>query len=94
MENDNIKHNAIFNVARSLFGILYPIITFPYATRILLAEGLGKVEFSNSIVQYFLMFAGLGISSYGAREVARVKDNTDELSKVIQELFFINLIDE
>ncbi|MDY4525407.1 MAG: flippase [Treponema sp.] len=92
MENDNIKHNAIFNVARSLFGILYPIITFPYATRILLAEGLGKVEFSNSIVQYFLMFAGLGISSYGAREVARVKDNTDELSKVIQELFFINLI--
>lgn len=91
MSNTNIKINAFFNIIKSLMGILYPILTFPYAARVLSSEGIGKIEFVNSIVQFFLLFGGLGIASYGAREVARCRNNKHKLTKLIQELFLFNI---
>ena len=92
MAEKSIRKNAAFNVMKTAMSMLFPLITFPYASRILSPEGIGKVNFANSIVAYFTLIAGLGIEFYGIREGARVRHDKDKLSKLTMELFLLNLI--
>lgn len=79
--------NYIFNVILTVLNLIFPIITFPYVSRVLGAEGLGKVTFVNSIVNYFLIFAVLGIPNYGLREIARYSKDKNKVTKVFNEIF-------
>ncbi|WP_017210830.1 flippase [Clostridium beijerinckii] len=92
MKVKSIKANAILNIIYTIVNMLFPIITFPYVSRILLADGMGKVSFFTSISNYAVMMASLGISTYGIREVAKVRDDRKELSKVATELLIINTV--
>ena len=92
MAEKSIRKNAAFNVMKTAMSMLFPLITFPYASRILSPEGIGKVNFANSIVAYFTLIAGLGIEFYGIREGAKVRHDKDKLSKLTMELFLLNLI--
>lgn len=80
----------MYNIILKVANIGFPLITFPYVTRVLGAEGIGKVNFASSIVMYFVMFANLGIPLYGIREIAKVRDKKDEMNKVFWELFILN----
>lgn len=91
MKTNSLKTNAILNVIYSVINILFPLITFPYVSRILLVDNIGKVNFFNSLANYAIIVGSLGISTYGIRAVARVKDDEKNLNKVTQELLFINL---
>lgn len=88
----SIKTNFIFNFIKVLLSLIFPLITFPYASRILLPEGIGKVDFANSIIAYFLLIASLGINTYAIREGAKVRDDKEKLSNFFQEIFIINTI--
>ncbi len=88
----SITVNFIMNTILTMSSFIFPLITFPYVSRILLPEGTGKVSFVTSVVSYFAMFAQLGIPVYGIRACARVRDDRRELSRTVQELFLINLI--
>ena len=83
MPAKSIKKNAVFNVIKTLMSMIFPLITFPYASRILLPEGIGKVNFANSIVSYFSLLAGLGIGTYGIREAAKVRNDKIKLNKLV-----------
>ncbi len=91
MKQKSLKKNAIISFIKAGLNILFPIISFPYASRVLLPDGIGKVNFANSIIEYFIMFAVLGINLYAAREAARVRDDREKLSKFGQEILAINL---
>lgn len=80
------------NVLLTMSSFLFPIISFPYISRILLPIGTGKVSFATSFVSYFSMIAQLGIPTYGIRACAKVRDDREKLTKVAQELLIINLI--
>lgn len=88
----SVKYNFVMNFILTASSIIFPLITFPYVSRILLVEGNGKVAFATSVVTYFAMFASLGIPTYGIRVCAQVRDNKEELSKTVQELIIINSI--
>ncbi len=88
----SITINFIMNVVLTMSSFIFPLITFPYISRILLPEGTGKVTFATSVVAYFSMFAQLGIPTYGIRACAKVRDNKKKLSQVANELLAINLI--
>lgn len=88
----SLKKNAVLNVIKTLMGLIFPLITFPYASRILLPEGLGKVNFASSIVSYFAIISTLGIETYGIREAAKVRDDKIQLSQFTKEIFTINMI--
>ena len=92
MKQASIKKNFVMNVILTLSSIIFPLITFPYISRILLPEGTGKVTFATSLISYFNIFAQLGIPTYGIRAVAQVRDDKEQLSRVTQELLIINLI--
>jgi O-antigen/teichoic acid export membrane protein len=88
----SIKLNFILNNTRLLFNLLIPLIIFPHISRILGPEKLGKVEFANSIISFFVLFTALGIPTYGIREIARRRDDPVERSKVVWELTLILLV--
>ena len=75
MKRKSMGLNAALNGIRSVLNILFPIITFPYVSRILQVKGIGIYNFSNSVVSYFLLIAALGVSNYAVREGARIRDN-------------------
>lgn len=41
----SIKINFIFNLINTVTSLLFPLITFPYVSRILLPEGIGISKF-------------------------------------------------
>ena len=92
MEEKSLKKNALLNVVKTIMGIIFPIITFPYVSRILLPEGIGQVNFVNSIVSYFSLLAGLGISNYAVREASKLRENKNDFSLLVKELAIINII--
>ncbi len=88
----SIKYNFIMNFILTATNVIFPLITFPYVSRVLQATGNGKVSFAASVANYFMMVASLGIPTYGVRACARVRDDKKELSKTVQELFIINFV--
>ena len=92
MGTPSIKKNFILNAILTISSIIFPIISYPYAARILGPDGTGRVDFAVSVVGYFALFSQLGIPSYGIRACAKIRDNKRELSKTVWELMTINLI--
>lgn len=91
-KQSSIKKNFIMNTLLTMSSFIFPLITFPYVSRILLPEGTGKVSFATSLINYFSMIAQLGIPTYGIRACAQVRDDKEELSRTAHELLFINLV--
>ena len=92
MSKKSLKKNAVYGFIKAFMNLAFPLISFPYASRILLAEGIGKVNFANSVIEYFVMIATLGIGGYAAREATRLRDDKHALNKICKEIFIINLI--
>ncbi|MEW4354709.1 flippase [Streptococcus pneumoniae] len=88
----SIKYNFLMNIILKMSSVIFPLITFPYVSRVLLSEANGKIAFASSVVSYFSLVASLGIPSYGIRKCAEVRDDRSRLSKIVQELLIINTI--
>lgn len=52
----SVKVNFVFNLINTISGLLFPLITFPYASRVIMSEGIGQVNFYTSIINYILKF--------------------------------------
>lgn len=92
MKKISVKLNFIFNAILSITKFVFPLITYPYVARVLGAEGTGKVSFATSLIYYFIMFAELGIPTYGVRKCATVRDDKEKLSRTVHELLIIQTI--
>ena len=92
MQQKSLKLNFIMNAILTMSSFLFPLITFPYVSRILLPIGTGKVSFANSVVTYFVMISQLGIPTYGIRACAIVRNDEEKLKKTVYELFLINVV--
>ncbi|WP_329886188.1 flippase [Pseudoramibacter faecis] len=88
----SIKRNFLMNSLLTLSSFIFPMITFPYISRILLPAAIGRVSYATSLVVYFNLIAQLGIPTYGIRACAQVRDDKLKLTRVVQELFIINLL--
>lgn len=92
MKKQSIKLNFVMNIILTVSQVIFPLITFRYVAEILHPAGTGIVGFASSVVAYFALFAQLGIPTYGVRATAQVRDDKEELSRVVQELVIINLL--
>lgn len=92
MAQQSIKKNTVFNVIKTVSSVLFPLITFPYISRVLLPENVGKINFGSSIVSYFSLIATLGVTTYAIRECSAVRDDKKKLSDVASQIFSINII--
>ena len=90
MQSKSLKANFTLNLTNTIAGLLYPVITFPYITRILLPEGIGLIQFLQSVINYFAMFAALGIPLYAVKEIAKVRDDIKERNQTTSEILCLH----
>lgn len=88
----SLKKNIVLSYINTITGIIFPIITFPYASRVLLPEGIGIVDFNFSIINYIVLFTSLGIPTYAVREIAKYRDNIELRNQKTVEIALLNLI--
>ena len=90
--HNSIKKNAIYNIIKTTSTIVFPFISFPYISRVLLPDNVGKIHFALSIISYFSIIATLGITTYAIRECASVKHSKEKLDDTSSQIFSINII--
>jgi O-antigen/teichoic acid export membrane protein len=88
----SIKKNYFYNLLYQLIAIATPLITTPYISRKLGAEGVGIYSFTFSITTYFTIFAIMGTSYYGQREIAYCGDDMKKRSSVFFEVLFFRCL--
>lgn len=88
----SLAKNSIYNILYKCSNFIFPLIISAYVSRILLAEGVGKVSSAQNIVTYFAVLAALGLPTYGTKVIASCGDNRDKKNKAFSELFIINAI--
>ncbi len=91
MRDSKVIENFIFNLAYQMMSLLLPIITTPYLSRRLGAEGVGTYQYVYTIVSYFTMCCILGIENYGSRECAAVRDDSRKLAQKFREIYTVQL---
>lgn len=81
-----VMKNFIYNATYQLFVLIVPLLTTPYVSRVLGSEGVGINAYTNSIIQYFVLFGSIGISTYGNRQIAYQRNNRRQLSQTFWEI--------
>ena len=92
MKRSSLGLNAVLSGIKTICSVIFPLITFPYAARVLHVNNMGVYNFCASIISYFTLFAGLGINTYAIREGARYRDDKLKMSRFASEIFSINLL--
>ena len=82
MQRKNVKLNYVYNAAYQVLLLIMPLLTAPYLSRVLEPDGVGTASYVESIAAYFTMFATMGISTYGQREISYVQDDMEKRSQV------------
>lgn len=92
MKQKSIVQNAILNGIKTMVTMAFPIITFMYSSRVLLPDGVGKINFAKSFVAYFTFLSMLGVVNYGTKEASKIKQNKVALTRFAHEILIINSI--
>lgn len=92
MTEVSLKRNFVLNLVNTVTGLLFPLITFPYASRILFASGIGQVQFFQSIIDYIALCTSLGIPLYAVREISKIRNNITLTSKTTAEILLLHAL--
>lgn len=87
-----IIKNYLYNVGYQVFVIFIPLATVPYISRVLGSEGVGMNAYTNSIIQYFILFGSIGINLYGNRTIAYSRDDKETLSQIFWEIALLRMM--
>lgn len=87
-----VVRNYLYNVGYQVLAIIVPLITSAYVARVLRPEGVGANAFTNSIIQYFILFASMGIGYYGNRQIAYVREDKEQMSKAFWEIQIVKTL--
>lgn len=88
----SVRKNIILNGVNTVTSILFPMVTFPYAARVLLPEGIGLINFQLSIINYIVLLTSLGIPLYAVKEVARFQNDKHLRDKSTIEIILLSVI--
>lgn len=87
-----IKKNFFYNLILTVGNYFFPLLTYPYVSRVLGVDKIGICNYIDSIINYFVLFAALGVGSLGVREIAKVKHDRDKLNEVFSSLTTFNIV--
>ena len=86
MTKKSITKNYIYNMVYQALTLVLPLITTPYLSRVLGAEGIGIYGYTFSVVTYFVLFGSLGVALYGQREIAYAGEDKEKRKKIFLEV--------
>lgn len=88
----SVKKNFSYNVIYQILNLILPLLTAPYLSRVIGANGVGIYSYTYSIVNYFMLFSLLGLNNYGNRSIAMIKDDRRVLSRTFFEIYGMQLL--
>ena len=88
----SVKANYAFNLLNTISGLLFPLLTFPYASRIMMADGIGHVNFYQSIISYISLLSCIGIPMYAVREIAKVRNDKEVRERTTVEILLLHTL--
>ncbi len=92
MNQPSVRKNYVYRLIYEVLTMITPLITAPYVSRVLGADGVGIYSYTSSIMSYFTMFAALGTVSYGEREIAQHRDDKYTCSKLFYEIELMTIL--
>lgn len=92
MTKKSIKLNYLYNAGYQILMIFAPLITTPYVSRVLSADGIGTSSYIESILSYFTMFAVLGTTTYAQREISYCQEDKRKRSEVFWNMIIFRTI--
>lgn len=91
-KKNTLFKNTIYKSMLSIVNIVVPIIIGPYIMRLLDVELYGMYNRVFADFQMFLAFAGFGVYTLGVREISKIRDDKEKVSKLFTNLFTISII--
>lgn len=88
----SLKKNLFLNSINTITSVIFPLITFPYAARVLMPEGIGAVNFQLSVINYIVLFTSLGIPMYAVKAVAECRDNKAMRDRITTEIIILSVM--
>lgn len=88
----SVVKNYIYNLSYQILLLILPLVTTPYISRVLGAEGIGIYSYTISVITYFVLFGSLGVAMYAQREIAFVQESKVRRSRIFWETFFLRAI--
>lgn len=88
----SVKKNLIWNILLTISGYLFPLLTFPYVTRVLGPENLGAANFALSMVDYAILFATFGLTTIGYRYIPQCNDDVEKRNHVFNHLVTLHIL--
>ena len=88
----SIKKNILYSSVLTVANFLFPLLVYPYVSRVLGATNIGICNFVDSIINYFILFSMMGISTIGIREIAKAKGDDFQLSRTFSSLLMLNIV--
>jgi O-antigen/teichoic acid export membrane protein len=88
----SIKKNFLYDSILTVSGYIFTLVTFPYVSRVLGVTNIGICNFVDSVINYFILFSMLGVSTIGIREIAKKKNDKLELERSFSNIILINAI--
>lgn len=83
----SVKKNFLYSSAYQLLVAVAPLVTTPYLSRVIGTEGNGIFTYTQSITNYFVLVAVMGMSNYGVRTIAEHANDREGRSRVFWEAF-------
>lgn len=87
-----VVKNYLYNAFYQVFILLVPLVTTPYLARVLGPTGVGINSYTNSVIQYFIVFGSIGVDLYGNRQIAFVRSDKQQLTQTFYEIFFMRIV--
>lgn len=91
MQKASVRKNYIYSVLYQILTMIVPLISTPYVSRVLLADGIGNYSYALAVNTYFALFTTFGTSLYGQIQVAAVREDKRKVSAIIYELFVLRI---
>lgn len=89
----SIKKNFLYNLILTLSTYVFGLVVFPYVSRVLGVDNIGKVNFADQTIKYIMLFAAMGVATVGVREIAACGDDRVKRSEVFSNILcFISLL--
>lgn len=88
----SLRKNFIYNAILTMSGYIFPLMVYPYVSRILGVSNIGACNFVDSIVEYFTIISMMGMNTIGIREIAKCKNDQQKLDNVFSQLFSLNTL--
>ena len=92
MPESSIKENFAYKSLLTISTYLMNFVTFPYVARVLGVDGIGLVSFVDNAINYFLLFATMGVATLGVREIATIRNDAKKCNEIFANILGLNLL--